>query len=351
MKILCIRLRAIGDVVVTTPVYRALARQLGAEVHVLVQALPAEVLAGNPYVARLILHGTPEASPARLRAEGYDLVVDLHCNLRSHALRLALGLPAVGYRKRNLEKWLLTRGVDLLGREHLVDRYFRALAPLGVRDDGEGLDYFVAEGELEAARLRLGDLGVVPPRRYAALVLAATRATKRPTAELAAAIVAGCAEPVVLFGGADVRGLADDVVARLERTGSGSGALPIDTCGRLGLRESCALLAEASVVVTPDTGLMHVAAALGRPIVTLWGNTAPGFGMYPANARERPELVHDAEVVGLGCHPCSRIGYDACPRGHFRCMRDQDPGAVAAMAERLAAPTGVGGVRAGGGEG
>ena len=327
MKILCIRLRAIGDVVVTTPVYRALKRQLGAEVHALVQAVPALVLAHNPHVDRVLLHGSPEAEASRLRAAGYDLVVDLHCNLRSHRLRLALGLPAVGYRKRNLEKWLLTRGIDVLGREHLVDRYFRALAPLGIADDGEGLDYFVQPGELAAAREKVADAtGAPPPGAFTALVLAATRLTKRPTAELAAAIVARSPRPVVLFGGGDVRALADEVTARL----APAGPEVVDACGRLGLRESCALLAEAACVVTPDTGLMHVAAALDRPIVTLWGNTAPGFGMYAFNARARPGRVADAAVAGLDCHPCSRIGYGACPRGHFRCMRDQDPAAIAA---------------------
>ena len=327
MKILCIRLRAIGDVVVTTPVYRALKRQLGAEVHVLVQAVPGLVLAHNPYLDRVIPHGSPEAEASRLRAAGYDLVVDLHCNLRSHRLRLALGLPAVGYRKRNLEKWLLTRGVDVLGREHLVDRYFRALAPLGIADDGEGLDYFPQPEELATARGKVEDTtGAPPPRAFTALVLAATRHTKRPTAELAAGIITRSPRPVVLFGGGDVRALADEVVAKLEP----GGPAVVDTCGRLCLRESCALLGEAASVVTPDTGLMHVAAALDRPIVTLWGNTAPGFGMYAFNARARPGRVVDAAVPGLDCHPCSRIGYEECPRGHFRCMRDQDPAEIAA---------------------
>ena len=328
MKILCIRLRAIGDVVVTTPVYRALARQLGAEVHVLVQAVPAQVLRHNPHISRLVLHGTPEAEVARLRAERYDLVVDLHCNLRSHRLRLALGRPTLGYRKRNFEKWLLTRGIDLLGREHLVDRYFRALEPLGVVDDGGGLDYYPQPGELASARAELSSGGDPEPTGdFVALVLAATRYTKRPTPELAAGIIAGVTEPVVLFGGDDVRELAAAVLALLTPA---QRARTLDSCGRLTLRESCALLGAARVVVTPDTGLMHVAAALGRPIVTLWGNTAPGFGMYPFNARAQPTQVRDALVEGLGCHPCSRIGYDACPRGHFRCMREQDVAAITA---------------------
>ena len=320
MKILCIRLSAIGDLVVTTPILRALHHQLGAEVHVLTKALPAEVLRHNPHVRR-VLHW-PETNTATLRREAYDLLLDLHCNLRSHRMRLSLGVPALGYRKRNLEKWLLTQGLDLLGREHLVDRYFRAFATLGIRDDGGGLDYFTAPEELAHARQLLRSIG--PGEPFSALVLAATHATKRMPIELLVRTIAAAPERrFVLLGGADVRALADELLQRLPK---GSRERVLDLVNACPLRISVAVLAEADVVITPDTGLMHLAAALKLRIVSVWGSTAPGFGMYPhlPKAHARPRYV-DAEVRGLDCHPCSRIGYGACPRGHFKCMHEQQP--------------------------
>jgi heptosyltransferase-2 len=76
--------------------------------------------------------------------------------------------------------------------------------------------------------------------------------------------------------------------------------------------------------VTHDTGLMHIAAAFGRPIISLWGNTAPAFGMTPYYG-DRPVPYGIMETKGLWCRPCSKIGYEKCPMGHFRCMERIDP--------------------------
>ncbi len=313
MKILCIRLKAIGDLVVTTPVYRALAEQLGAEVHVLAMALPAQMLLHNPHVARHIDYDQP-GLVALLKREEYDLVVDLHCNLRSHKLRLQLGRPSLGYFKRNLDKKLLSYGINRLGTEHIVHRYFRALAPLGVQYDGRGLDYFPTAAELDAATSLPG-----LHQPYLALVLAATHHTKRIPPQRAAEIVAESPHPVALLGGADVAHLAAEVE---QLTPEGK---TINLVDKLPLRVSIAVLAKAETVITPDTGLMHVAAALRKPIVAVWGNTAPSYGMYPWLPQAMQERVAYAEVQGLSCHPCSRIGYASCPLGHFKCMHDQSP--------------------------
>ena len=336
MRVLCIRLTALGDMVVTTPVYRALHEQLGAEVHVLTRAGTAQMLTHNPYVAEVVDYAQ-EGLVAKLRAAGYALVIDLHCNARSHKLRLALGLPSVGYHKRNVEKGLLSRGIDRLGRQHLVDRYFETLAPLGIAYDGRGLDYFVDAQERADARSALAERGV-GEQTFVALVIAGTHYTKRMPAELVAAVVRQSPLPTVLLGGTDVRALADEVIAA---AAADVAAAPVDLVARLPLRVSCAVLAEAASVVATDTGLMHVAAALDKPIVSVWGSTAPPYGMYPFVPRGREARVRHAEVQGLGCHPCSKIGYPACPRGHFKCMREQDPAAIVRDAVALAADAGV----------
>ena len=331
MKILCVRLSAIGDLVVTTPVYRALARQLGAEVHALTNRVPAQVLAHNPHVARIHDYAASDVVE-RLRAERFDLLVDLHCNLRSHRLRLRLGLPALGYRKRNLEKRLLSHGVDVLGDEHLVDRYFRALAPLGVHDDGEGLDYFLHADDWPAAdHPSAARLARLRTRPHAAIVLAATHSTKRMPPELVADLLGALPVPAALLGAADVRGLADEVLALSGRDDT------VDLVDALPLRASIAVLAEAAGVISPDTGLMHAAAALRRPLVVVWGNTAPPYGMYPYLPAAQRQLAAYAQVEGLDCRPCSRIGYPACPRGHFACMRRQTGASIAEAFARVTA--------------
>ena len=307
-----------GDLIVTTPIYRVLHEQLAAEVHLVTKPAFAPVVAHNPYLARLISYR--EGIGAELAREGYDLVVDLHGSIRSHLLRGRLGVPTVGFRKRNLEKSLLPRGIDWLGGEHLLDRYFYALRHLGVRDDGRGLDYAVQPAEAAAARAQTAAVG----GDYVAVVLGATHFTKRMPAPLVAEAIRGLDRPVVLLGGADVTALAREVEALLAPP-----ARVLNLCARLPLRDSIAVLAAAAGVIAGDTGLMHVAAALRRPMVVVWGNTAPAIGMYPWYPRAERRPWAGAEVLGLDCRPCSRIGYAACPRGHFRCMRDQRAAAIA----------------------
>lgn len=317
-----------GDLIVTTPVYRALATQLGAEVHLVTKRAFAGVIAHNAYLHRTHFWSDGAVVPA-LKAEGYDLVVDLHGSIRSHLLRARLGVTAIGFRKRNLEKSLLRYGINLLGGEHLVDRYFYALRHLGIRDDGGGLDYYVQPAEAAAATAHTAAVG----EDYVAIVLGATHFTKRMPPQLVADVIAQLDRPVVLLGGEDVLALAAEARARLPE-----GVQPVlDLCGALPLRESIAVLAKAAGVIAGDTGLMHVTAALRRPMVVVWGNTASPIGMYPyyPSTGERPYA--DAEVEGLPCRPCSRIGYASCPAGHFRCMREQRAASISGPLGRLMA--------------
>jgi ADP-heptose:LPS heptosyltransferase len=96
-------------------------------------------------------------------------------------------------------------------------------------------------------------------------------------------------------------------------------ALPLNFCGKLNIHQSASLIQQAKAVLTHDTGLMHIAAALRKPIVSLWGSTVPAFGMYPfyPQGTDRGSMI---EVKNLSCRPCSKIGYQKCPKGHFRCM-------------------------------
>jgi ADP-heptose:LPS heptosyltransferase len=81
---------------------------------------------------------------------------------------------------------------------------------------------------------------------------------------------------------------------------------------------------------------MHIAAAFKRPVISVWGNTVPEFGMYPyfGSAAVAGKIM---EIKGLSCRPCSKIGYKKCPRGHFKCMERQDMQALINAAH----PTGL----------
>lgn len=323
MKILCLRFSSIGDIVLTSPVVRALHEQIGAEVHFVTKKAFEPILTSNPHISRVFAFEKDiRVLVPQLRAERYDWVIDLHHNLRSQQLKMLLRRPSRSFDKLNIEKWLLVNtGINLLPHNHIVERYMAAAAHLGVHDDGKGLDFFIPENQ----KVTLSDLSpLLAPGKYIALVLGATHATKRMPPDKLASVIRLLGAPVVLLGGK-----AEAETGRWLSEQAGSSA--VDTCGQLSLMQSASVVEQAGKVVTHDTGLMHIAAALGKDIVSVWGSTIPGFGMYPFLAEGKGSNV-TIEVDGLSCRPCSKIGFARCPKGHFRCMNLLDEAAIARAA-------------------
>ncbi|MBK8554799.1 MAG: glycosyltransferase family 9 protein [Lewinellaceae bacterium] len=309
MKILVLRFSSIGDIVLTTPVMRCLKRQSGATVHVLTKARFAETLDGNPHVDRLWLFdkSVQEVLPA-LRQEQYDWVIDLHNNIRSWRLIWSLRRPFRRFNKLNLQKWMLVQlGINVLPDLHIVDRYLATVRHLGVENDGLGLDFFVSD------RADADILPLIPQTPFLAFALGANHNTKRLTYEQILVVCQQSKIPVVLLGGPAEAQMGIDIAAQC-------GEKVWNACGKLNLQGSAAVMGKAAVVLTHDTGLMHIAAALRKPIVSVWGNTVPEFGMYPFFPKGEGRGVM-VQTEGLPCRPCSKIGFSECPKGHFQCIR------------------------------
>lgn len=329
LKVLVLRFSSIGDIVLTTPVIRCLKQQTGATVHFLTKQAFRPIVDANPYVGRVFTFQKKVSDVlTELKAEHYDVVIDLHRNLRSLWIKTRLGRPSHTFDKLNFEKWLrVNTGIDRLPDLHIVDRYMAAVEPLGVRYDGNGLDFFIPEGgdwrnSPQAHR--------IPNRPYIAFVIGATHATKRLPEEKIVAVCSRLQQEVVLLGGKEEADTG-------KRIAAAAGAHVIDLCGQLSLNESASVVRDAAGVITHDTGLMHVAAAFRKPVVSVWGNTIPEFGMYPLYPTGM-NLNTSLEVPGLSCRPCSKIGYKKCPKGHFACMRNISEEAVTAAFDKLKAP-------------
>lgn len=336
LRVLIIRFSSIGDIVLTTPVIRCLGQQTDAEIHFLTKRSFAGVLKDNPYIDRLwtIDKEISELSESLLR-EDFTHVIDLHGNLRTRELKTRLAFNAAlhlrprpesrTFPKLNFRKYLLTRfGIDRMPDVHIVDRYLATVAPLGVKNDGRGLDYFIAPADAVNLQKEL-----IPPG-YLAFVIGAAHATKRLTEPQMRAFCASFDHPVVLLGGPAESETGDRIAGGLAHV--------INACGRFNLGGSASLVRQAAVVVTHDTGMMHVAAAFRKPIVSVWGNTVPALGMYPyLPGQEALEKKRRREVTGLACRPCSKIGFQECPKGHFRCIKNQDPKALAEFARGILA--------------
>ena len=315
MKILIVRFSSIGDIVLTSPVIRVLSRMPGAEVHYLTKTRYADLVRVNPNISKVYaISASIKEVAAALRQERYDHLVDLHVNLRSFQLRWMLRVKVCAFQKLNIQKWLLTAlKIDVLPRQHIVDRYLRAVAKIGAGPDGEGLDFFIPNAE-EIDINEMWPSLCTNEKGYIAFCIGATHATKRLPEEKIREVCTLLPLPVVLLGGADMA----EVGEMLEKQSQGR---VLNACGKLSIHQSASVLRQSAVVVTHDTGLMHIAAALKKPIVSVWGNTVPQFGMTPYFPQgEAPSVLVEAD--GLSCRPCSKIGYATCPKGHFKCMLD-----------------------------
>lgn len=335
MKILIIRLSSLGDVLLTTPVLRCLKQQLNnAELHYLTKESASSLLLDNPYLSKVWSLDVSSKSLVKstinsLRNEHFDYVVDLHNNWRSRRIRRAMHCKCLVYNKENLHKFLfiLTKHNFMSGR-HVVQRYLDAVKPLGVNDDGLGMDLslppiFDVE-KLKGESVGHTCLGELLQRPYAVVAFGAQHATKCIPPDKLKLLCYSIHIPVVLLGDEKDRRL-------LQNWGVSFDNRVYNFCGRTGLLMSAAIIKHAAVVVSADSAMMHVAAAMQRPTVAIFGATDPALGFTPFRT------VHvDCVVDDLRCHPCSRQGGPKCPKGHFNCMHLQQWQQIALAANSLA---------------
>lgn len=319
-KILIIRFSSIGDIVLTTPVVRCVSCQYkNVEVHFLTKRKFSAIVENNPYVDKVyaIDKDVSEVMP-QLRRESYHHIIDLHHNLRSFQVIIGLLRPFHSFRKLNFRKWLLVRfRLKVMPAVHIVDRYMKTVRKLGVVNDEQGLNFFIPENQ----QLDIKTLPEAFRLGYVGFVIGGKHNTKILPVEKVIEVCKAIDKPVILIGG-------PEDAERGEAIASSPGLIVFNACGKYNLIQSASLVRHARIIITNDTGLMHIAAAFKKPIVSIWGNTVPELGMYPyLQFTNVPQLI--AEVKGLDCRPCSKIGFEQCPKGHFRCMLAQDTGLIA----------------------
>lgn len=315
MRVLIIRFSSIGDIVLTTPVMRCLKLQYpAAEIHYLTKPAFLPILENNPYIFKVHLFKDGLKQTIKgLKREKFDVVIDLHNNLRTFLIKISLQKTTYSFAKLNFRKWLFTRWkINTLPDIHIVDRYLATVQTFGIINDGKGLDYFISPSEM----IDPFAMWNIHPNSYTGVVIGATHATKRLTIPQLKELVQKIEGKIILLGGpsdtSDGEAIASIDTEKI-----------INTCGKFTINQSASIVQQASVIITHDTGLMHIAAALQKKIISIWGNTVPSFGMYPYYGNNAmPQFI--AEVKGLACRPCSKIGFPSCPKKHFNCMNLQD---------------------------
>lgn len=311
VKFLFIRFSSIGDIVLTTPAVRCLKKQVeGAEVHYAVKKQFAPVIMGNPYLDKVHQYrGNLTELIKELKKEKFDYIIDLHHNIRSFLVKSRLSAIPLSFNKINLKKWLLVRlKIDRLPDVHIVDRYIETLKIFDIKNDGEGLDYFIPEeDEIDPATL--------PDRfhsGYIGFAIGAMHNTKKLTSEKIISLCREINHPIILLGGQGDTESGNQVVSDV-------GDKVFNACGKYNINQSASLVRQSMLILTHDTGLMHIAAAFKKKIISVWGSTVPEFGMYPYLPDPASEII---EIKDLPCRPCSKLGYKKCPKGHFKCINE-----------------------------
>ncbi|OFX85891.1 MAG: glycosyl transferase [Bacteroidetes bacterium GWF2_33_16] len=318
VKFLVIRFSSIGDIVLTTPVVRGLKKQVpNAEIHYLTKPQFKSLLENNPYIDKVhVLKSSFSKMIEELRDERFDYVIDLHHNLRTFRVKNKLKLLSFSFDKLNYEKWLYVNfKINKLPNIHIVDRYLKTLSLFDIVNDEQGLDYFIPEKD----EVMLSDFPEIFRNGYIALVIGAFHNTKRLTSEKIISICKKADLPVILLGGPENRDEAEKIKSEI-------GEKSYNACGIYNINQSASLVKQCNVILTPDTGLMHIASSFKKKIVSIWGNTVPEFGMYPYHPHSESAIF---EIKGLKCRPCSKIGFKECPKKHFKCINDMNEDVIA----------------------
>jgi ADP-heptose:LPS heptosyltransferase len=312
-KILIIRFSSIGDIVLTTPVVRCLKLQLpDTEIHYLSKKSFQSILENNPYITKVhtIEKDIKEIADV-LKKENFDCIVDLHNNLRSLHIKGILRKPATVFKKLNFKKWLLVNfKTNVMPAVHVVDRYMQTIEKFGIKNDQKGLDYFIPKKDEVSTQT----FPVTHQNGYIGFVIGAKHFTKQLPIEKIISICKKLNQPIILLGG-------KEDAERGELISKAVGSAIYNACGVYNLNQSASIIRQATKIISHDTGLMHIAAAFQKEIISVWGNTVPAFGFSPYLPAPASKMV---EVQGLSCRPCSKIGYDQCPKGHFKCMKEID---------------------------
>ena len=312
VKFLIIRFSSIGDIVLTSPVVRILKNQVeGAEIHFLTKPQYLSLVENNPYIDKIhTLKPKLSDTITDLRNEFFDYIIDLHHNIRTHRIKSALKLVAFSFDKLNKEKWIYVNfKKNRLPDVHIVDRYLNTIKLFDIKNDNKGLDFFIPEKDkVDTLKFNLSN------NKYAAFVIGAKHFTKKMPEQKIINLCNNINLPVVLLGGKE-----DSEKGEIIK--NNSKAEIYNSCGNFNINQSASIIKQASFVITHDTGLMHIAAAFKKNIISIWGNTVPEFGMYPYLAGIKSKIF---EIKNLKCRPCSKIGFSKCPKKHFKCMNNID---------------------------
>ena len=329
-KTVVFRLSSIGDIILSSPLVRVLRKATGSDSRIdfVVMKQYAELVRYNHHLS-VVHEYDPETGfeglqnlAKELYAEHYSLAIDIHDSIRTKILRAACRpKEVVVIDKRKMERWLLVnlKRNAYEGIVSVADRYIETVTKYGLTNDDKGLEIFIPDTTLFEVSGKMASLRLNRFEKVVGICPGSKHFTKRWQKEKFADIAVRCAKElnakILLFGGPSETNDCDFVEAAVSKM-VGPDCVT-SYAGTFSLLETAAALEFCDVVVTNDSGLMHLAAAKQKKIVAIFGSTTREFGFAPYGTQAAV-----VENTGLDCRPCSHIGRRSCPKEHFKCMTD-----------------------------
>jgi len=304
-KILIIRFSSIGDIVLTSPIIRCIKLQTDAELHFLTKKQYSIILESNPYIDKLFFFNTLKLTLKELRSQDYDLIIDLQNNMRSFFLKLNLRTTAFTVCKGNWTKFLyINFGINYL-KDHVVDRYFKTIKKINVINDGKGLEYFIQPNI---------NVDFDVKKKFIVWSIGGTYEQKTLSKKQIIETCNNLAIPIVLLGGDNEKDIGSQIIKE------STNRSVFNFCGHLSLNESAYLIKKSYLVLSNDTGLMHIAASFKKLIISFWGCTKPPLGFSPYMPNEQSVQI----VFNPLSRPCSKHGH-SCRLTKKGCVKNISP--------------------------
>lgn len=315
-KILIIRFSSIGDIILTTPIIRCLKNQLNVEIDFLTKPRYQDLIISNPYIREVITLSSVSQTIDILKSSHYDFVIDLQNSFRSFIIRLSLAAKSYSFPKYGLKRYLLIYfGVNLLNN-HVVDRYFKSVEKLNVYNDSKGVDYFFSSKKFQI------DFNI--KQKYICWCIGGTYEQKKLSAMQIINVISQIDIPVLLIGGESEKEISSEITNRFHRDNI------LDLCGETTFDESAYLMKKSKLVLTNDTGMMHIASAFDIPIISFWGCTKPELGFYAYQANIKSKQL----VSAMSLQPCSKHG-KSCRFKRKGCVKQIDEVLIVKTVKRL----------------
>jgi heptosyltransferase-2 len=324
-KILVIRLSSLGDVILTTPLLKVLKQNYPqSKIDYLVKHEYSDVLKNNPNTDNLItcdddinFSGLTKLKK-QIKSNKYDLIIDAHNNLRTFYLQLFLNSKKIKFKKFSIRKFLLVRFKINLMKDFpsVSQRYCEILKPLGISAPAVLHEIFPDESSKQKVDLLFKELNLSKDKKIICIIPSSKHFTKTYPEEKYCELINkfdAARYSFILIG-------KETDKINIDKIKSKTGSNVYDLCDKLNVLETAELMKNCWLVISGDTGPMHIAEAVNAPLIMLAGSSVKEFGFYPKN---KNSIVLENNT--LKCRPCSHIGKSSCPEGHFKCMSEIKP--------------------------